>query len=113
MSITANEYQIGAAATALYPGRNSVDGLVYTVLGLTGEAGEISNKVKKILRDADGVLTAETRAKLIDEASDVSWYLAMLCDELNVDLSDVFEINLAKLRGRAERGTLQGSGDER
>jgi NTP pyrophosphatase (non-canonical NTP hydrolase) len=113
MSITANEYQQGAATTAIYPGRGTTMGLVYTVLGLAGESGEIANKVKKVLRDNDGVLSPEVRAKLIDEASDVAWYLSQVCDELSVDLDTVFEINLAKLAGRAERGTLQGEGDVR
>lgn len=113
MSITANEYQQGAATTAIYPGRGTTMGLVYTVLGLAGESGEIANKVKKILRDQNGELTPEVRAKLIDELSDVSWYLSQVADELTVDLDTVFEINLKKLASRADRGVLKGEGDDR
>jgi len=111
--LTANEYQFGASVTALYPGRGTAQGLVYTILGLAGEAGEVANQVKKILRDDDGVLTDERKAKLVDEMSDVCWYAAMACDELGVDLGDVMTANLSKLASRAERGTIQGSGDGR
>lgn len=111
--LTADEYQYGASVTAIYPGRNTVQGLVYTTLGLAGEAGEVANQVKKVLRDDDGTLTGEKREKLVGEVSDVCWYLAMVCDELGVNLGDVMEKNLAKLADRAERGVLKGSGDNR
>lgn len=72
-------YQRQAATTALYPGigdRGSYSGLAYVTLGLTGEAGEVAGKVKKIARDNHGTITAVTRAKLADELGDVLWYVA-------------------------------------
>ena len=107
------EYQESTARTAVYNGRQSVGGLVYSTLGLSGEAGEIANKVKKIIRDADGVLTNEVRATLIDECGDVFWYLSQLCTELGADLEDVAVANIAKLTSRLERGVIKGSGDNR
>ena len=57
--------------------------LYYAVLGLSGEAGEICNKVKKIMRDDDGEITEEKREQLSKEIGDVLWYVAAACNELS------------------------------
>jgi NTP pyrophosphatase (non-canonical NTP hydrolase) len=108
----AAEYQRLTATTAVYPDRGEVGGLVYTVLGLSGEAGEIANKVKKVLRDDHGIINGK-RADLLDELGDVMWYVSQVATELGSSLDDVLEANIAKLQGRKERGTLKGSGDDR
>lgn len=108
-----NDYQERTAKTAVYTGQNSVGGLVYATLGLTGETGEIANKVKKILRDNSGELTEETKLKLLDEAGDCAWYLSQFITELGGKLEDVAVANIAKLTSRLERGVIQGSGDNR
>lgn len=115
-----NAYQDGAATTAIYSGAGDVDdldGLTYTVLGLAGEVGEVANKAKKILRDVDPAdRLAELDAKrdvLAAELGDVLWYVAMLASQLGYSLEEIARDNLAKLAGRAERGTLTGSGDQR
>jgi len=90
-----------------------IPNLYYPTLGLAGEAGEISNKVKKIMRDDCGVVTDEKREDLIGELGDVMWYLAALATELGIDLDEVAEKNIEKLFSRKERGKLQGSGDDR
>lgn len=113
MLITFKEYQDFTNKTAKYIGQGTVPGLVYATLGATGECGEVANKVKKIIRDSNGVLTEENRIKLVDEVSDILWYVSQLAAELNVSLEYVAEINVAKLSGRLERGTIQGSGDNR
>lgn len=110
------DYQHGTARTAIYPGAgdvNSVEGLSYVTLGLAGEAGELANKVKKILRDEDGLIGDVVRAKLADELGDTLWYLSQFATQLGVRLEALAEANLTKLADRAERGVLQGSGDER
>jgi len=61
-------YQNGARKTAVYPEAAKV---IYPALGLSGEAGEVANQVKKILRDNAGELTEERRTKIIDELGDV------------------------------------------
>ena len=110
--ITFNQYQRESAKTAIYPGQNTVQGLLYTGLGL-GEAGEVQGKIKKVLRDDDGILTAERRDQIIDELSDVLWYCAQMATELNTTLGDVALRNLEKLSARKKAGTIKGSGDKR
>lgn len=109
-----NEYQKQAFTTAVYPekGTGSVMAIVYTALGL-GEAGEVQGKVKKIIRDHNGQLTPEMRAAIIKEISDLLWYMAALCTELNVTLEYLAKNNLEKLFDRQKRDVIKGSGDER
>jgi NTP pyrophosphatase (non-canonical NTP hydrolase) len=75
---------------------------------LAGEAGEVANQVKKILRDNAGELTAERRAKIVDELGDVLWYAAALASDIGISLEEVAALNLAKLAKRFEAGTIQG-----
>ena len=105
-----SEYQNLAKRTAVYPEGVAI---YYLTLGLTGEAGEIANKVKKIIRDNDSKITDEMSEDLKKELGDVMWYIAMLCNELNISLDDVMKYNIDKLASRMERGKLQGQGDER
>ncbi len=92
------EYQSEARKTALYPRR--LENLEYPTLGLTGEAGEVANIVKKIQRDHDGVLKDEIRAKLKDELGDVLWYISACADELDLTLTEIAEYNVSKLAKR-------------
>lgn len=110
-----DEYQLRASRTAVYPREQTggVTGVVYTALGLAGEAGEVANKVKKVFRDHDGELTHELRDAIIEELGDTLWYVAMLADELGLVLSRVADVNLHKLGRRASDNRLHGSGDTR
>lgn len=83
-------------------------GLIYSVLGLTGEAGELANKVKKTIRDGN-VSVDELAAEL----GDVLWYVSAVADNLGFKLEYIAETNLNKLRNRAERNAIKGSGDDR
>lgn len=108
--MTLNEYQQEAKKTALYP---EAYRLLYPTLGLAGEAGELANKVKKILRDHGGNLSQTTREDLLAELGDVLWYVAQLATDLGVSLEEVAQANLAKLHARLKGGKLGGSGDNR
>jgi|TARA_B110000259_G_scaffold133336_1_gene150377 NTP pyrophosphatase (non-canonical NTP hydrolase) len=103
--MTLSSYQKAAAGTAIYPIQHAI---TYPALGLAGEAGEVANKVKKIIRDGK-----IDKAALTAEVGDCLWYIAALCRDLNVDMGDVAKSNLDKLYDRKQRGTLQGSGDKR
>jgi len=107
---TFNQYEAMAQRFALYPeaGTGSPMALAYTALGLAGESGEYTEKVKKLIRD--GKLDKPLAAK---ELSDVLWYLTASAKELGYSLADIAEINIVKLTDRAERNVLQGSGDTR
>lgn len=109
--ITLQEYQEEARKTAIYP--NVGENLQYVVLGLCGEGGEIANKVKKIARDSDGVMSDEVKKQIFKELGDTLWYLSNICDEVGLSLEDVANNNILKLRSRQKRGKLKGSGDDR
>ena len=106
-----SEYQQEAWKTAVYP--DKMNNWVYAALGLGGEAGEILNKLKKVLRDENSRISDEKKKELSDEIGDVLWYVASLCTELSLDLGEVAEYNVKKLKSRLERDKLSGSGDNR
>ena len=110
--LSLNSYQRQAGMTAVYPNAGNGN-FIYPTLGLCGEAGELANKVKKVIRDYGGVLTQELKEKIVDELGDSLWYIAQIATELDVPLNRVAEINLDKLASRAERNKLHGSGDNR
>lgn len=107
----ANEYQDRALETAIYPSRG--DNFVYPALGLVGEAGEVADKLKKVIRDNNGVLTDAVKDAVAAELGDTMWYVAVLASELGYGLDEIMAKNLAKLNSRKERGVLTGSGDNR
>lgn len=109
-ALTLNAYQEQAHATSLNTQIHD-DGLLYPVLGLVSEAGELAGKVKKIYRDDGGIF--HSTSALADELADALWYVAETATQLNVDLADLAALNLRKLADRAKRGVIGGSGDER
>lgn len=125
-----NEYQKEAGKTAIYPGRLGTDTqVVVTPQGipeghyavpiyvggkLSGEAGEVSEKVAKALRDAPTrTISPERRESIKKELGDVLWYIAALAHDLDFTLEEVAQANLDKLAGRYKRGILHGEGDDR
>ncbi len=87
--------------------------LVYPILGLVGEAGEMANKLKKLARDKRGRIEPDESMSLADELGDVEWYVSAVASGLEVPLGEVGTANLAKLFSRAQRGVLGGNGDAR
>ena len=106
-------YQDLAHMTAIYPSKDLLDKLVYCSLGLAGEAGEFSNKVKKILRDDRKNLTFEKVLELEEELGDVLWYLTEATTILGNKLSTIAQMNINKLKDRQKRDKLKGRGDKR
>jgi NTP pyrophosphatase (non-canonical NTP hydrolase) len=104
------EYEERAMSLAIYPDQGN--NLIYPTLGLAGEAGEVADKVKKVIRDHGGDPTDSFPA-IFKELGDVLWYVTACARELGVTLEDVAIGNLRKLESRAKRGTLGGNGDER
>lgn len=100
------EYQDRARKTAVYPDKG--DNITYPALGLSGEAGEVANQVKKVLRDDNGEITPERRTAIIDELGDCLWYIANLAWEISVDLETVADLNIRKLTKRAQEDAIHG-----
>jgi NTP pyrophosphatase (non-canonical NTP hydrolase) len=109
--MTFEEYQNEAKKTAIYP--NCGKNFIYPTLGLAGEAGEVSEKVKKIIRDKGGVIDKETKEELTKELGDVLWYVSQIAFEIGVSLEEVAQKNIEKLQSRFERNKISGEGDNR
>ena len=113
-----NQYQRCALETRQYPEEYKV---IYPALGMSGEAGEVSDKVKKVLRDlvvvrdANGsiVVPEDVRESLAKEVGDVLWYVAIMAYDLGFDLEDIAKMNYEKLISRKNRDKISGSGDNR
>jgi len=86
---------------------------VYPALGLSGEAGEISEKLKKIIRDQGGVIGPQQSVELAKEIGDVLWYVANLAGDLGFSLEQIGQMNIDKLSSRRLRGVITGDGDNR
>jgi NTP pyrophosphatase (non-canonical NTP hydrolase) len=107
-----NDYQKQALTTASSTGDDFKD-LLHWVLGINGEAGEVAEKLKKIIRDKNSGISEEDRKELSKEVGDVLWYLAVFAHHLGVDFEDIAQANLDKLQSRKSRGVISGSGDNR
>jgi len=103
-----SEYQERANATAIY---NTKFSILYPTLGLAGEAGEVAEKVKKIIRDNKNIV--DEREDIAKELGDVLWYVAAVARDIGFKLEAIAEMNIEKLESRKERGVLQGNGDNR
>lgn len=110
-----NDYQDATELTAVYPSGRCADqrlppvGVLYTAIGLSGEVGEVNEKLKKYIRENDEQYLDDVEREL----GDVLWYWARLCDELGLDAEDVAQSNLDKLEDRQVRDKLTGEGDDR
>lgn len=129
-----DEYESGVRESALYPGKNTFVGLMYTVLKLCGETGEVAEKIGKLIRD-EPALEIEVESDMLNrdrismkspykwpaaalteiqkELGDVLWYWVAIHGELDISLDQTIIGNLEKLLDRAKRNQLQGSGDKR
>ncbi len=105
------EYQKKSRKTAIYP--NVGKNFIYPTLGLSGEAGEVAEKIKKVLRDKGGKIDEETKEMIKKELGDVIWYVSQIASELNLSLDEIAKRNIEKLFSRMKRGKLSGSGDNR
>lgn len=122
--MTLNQYQELAMGTCM----SSCNNFSYMMLNLIGEVGELASKVAKDIRkrnvvigDIDNELSPEMpfdewiarESEYMHEAGDILWQLSGLCKVMGWDLNDVANANLAKLASRANRGKIDGDGDNR
>lgn len=88
-------------------------GWLYYTLGISGEAGELTEKIKKLFRDKNGVIDDEFLDNIKKEMGDILWYMARFADQFDIDFADVAKTNIEKLSSRLERNKLHGEGDNR
>lgn len=104
-------YDEFTADLARYPDRQTnpeVVSAMYCALGLVGEAGEVSEKIKKWHRD--GVVDKKAVAL---ECGDVLYYLTRVANLMGYSLAEVEQLNRQKLTARKVNNTIHGSGDNR
>ena len=85
------------------------DRLYENTLGLVGEAGEVAEKMKKLVRDSSRF----TNEEIMKELGDVVFYATALANIYGKGLREVIDLNMKKLDDRQKRGKLKGSGDNR
>lgn len=125
--LSLNEYQEKAMKTCM----PSCDNMAYMLINLMSELGELAGKVSKPIRretvtfrdnhltpahlfEEDDLLEfADMREEMAFEAGDVLWQLAGVIKRLGYTMEEVAQMNLDKLRSRAERGKIDGDGDHR
>lgn len=110
--MTFDEYQERAHQTSFNTAIGG-DTLLYPVLGLAGEAGEVAEKIKKLYRDKGGKIDGEAMNLIAKELGDVCWYVSEICTQMDISLNAVVELNLEKLYNRSIRDVLHGNGDNR
>ncbi len=101
-------YSVEALDYAAYP---EDTGLLYSVLGLCSEAGEVADKVKKHVRDGGDY--DKLRMGIQKELGDILWYCAAVAREYELNFATIPIVNLEKLASRKDRGVINGSGDDR
>lgn len=113
-TIIDQEYQKFTDEGSFYAHSNMRDAgeLAYLGLGVAGEAGELADEIKKIVRVTGFNPTCRAAAmefeshlakrgkKILDESSDVLWYITRLCSYLDVTISELMIYNTFKLYNR-------------
>ena len=100
------DYQEIIETFAVYPRDNELVAVSYLALGLNGEAGEVADEVKKAIRN-DGEISAERRARILDEIGDVLWYITRLAIEFDTPLVEIARANVEKLEQRRRLNDLK------
>lgn len=108
--MTFNEYKREAIRTAIYPHNYKI---IYPALGMCGECGEVVEKIKKVIRDNQGIFDTDKTKEIEKELGDVLWYIANICNDLNIDFDNVAQNNINKINARLQNNTLHGKGDNR
>lgn len=104
------EYQERMIKTKVYQASFQI---IYPALKIAGEAGEVSEKIGKVLRDKEGEIDENDKQEIKKELGDVLWYINAMATDLGIDLEDVARTNVDKLESRQKRDKLHGSGDNR
>src|SRR5690349_4918681 len=101
---TLESYQGWRKSQSHYPAQGTPRGIEYAVIALVGEAGEVANEWKKVIRDDEGKLTPWRKEKLLLELGDVLWYLDAAAEELGSSIQEVMGMNMDKINARRKAG---------
>jgi NTP pyrophosphatase (non-canonical NTP hydrolase) len=120
--LTLNEYQKKAMTTCM----ESSDNMLYMMMGLCEEVGELQGKFSKGIRKKHIEATSLNNFRCFDmeyneyeewlelvqkEVGDVLWMVAGFCNVMGWSLEEVAKLNLDKLAARKAVGTIDGNGD--
>ena len=105
-----NEYQKLVIDTKIYPDDMQI---IYPMIGLCGEVGEVAEKIKKTIRDKNRAFDDDTNFEIIKELGDALWYIAALAYDLGYDLSEVAHFNAEKIMYRKDTNKINGEGENR
>ncbi len=94
-----NDYQAKASDTAQFD-KNKDNAISISLLGLSGEVGELLTEYKKRMRDGDSYKIF--KEKIIEELGDILWYLSFIATNEGIELSEVMYKNLQKTSERWE-----------
>jgi len=86
-----DEYQKQARSTAIYSPTKKAN-MIYPALGIIGECGEVSEKIKKLIRDDGWNMTEDRKIGIAKELGDCCWYLANICCEANLSLKMMYDM---------------------
>ncbi len=100
-----NEYQHEALSFRL-PSADEA----YALFGMVGEVGELYGYIAKVIRDGE---KADHQDYVKKELGDILWFISAIAYDHGLQLQEIAQANVEKLRSRSERGTIQGSGDNR
>lgn len=110
--MTFDDYQKRALTTAIINPDPLMDKTIWA-MGISGEAGEVLEKWKKIVAYKDGKISDEDKSEIKKELGDVVWYVAMMAHSLGLSFDEIMQQNLEKLADRKKRNTQKGAGDNR
>lgn len=100
----AKQYQLEAARTLIDEPGFEIDGksmmLIWYSVGLSGESGEVAELIKKGILHQHGL----DHEKLANEIGDCLWYLAGLCTLLHMNMENIMQVNIHKLKLRYPNG---------
>lgn len=92
-----NDYQVKASDTSQFD-TNTDEAKSISLLGLSGEVGELLTEYKKKIRDGDSYKIF--REKIVEELGDIMWYLSSIATSEGIELSEVLNNNIRKTSER-------------
>lgn len=89
----------------LSDGGAKVERLLTAALGISAEAGELTEIVKKVFLQGKPY-NEDNIIHLKKEAGDILWYMAQLCIALDTTFEELMELNYEKLSARFPEGAF-------